>query len=123
MANRSYPPFGKVKTIVLPIPDSPMNVDEYKQKYGIDLKELFALTNDYNIKLKDNKNALFLLSDDVCLHPILGRDGEAYEEGSNDAKLELIAEIYSGGSYGLSLTIDKDDAFKWNNVIIQYFEL
>ena len=42
-----YPNFGKVKTVVLPIPNEELTLDEYKEKYGIDLRELVTVSDDY----------------------------------------------------------------------------
>ena len=71
----SYPAFGKVKTIVLPFSDydwllhqSELPIEKfiavYKEKYGIDLSEVFKITivnNGNNINFDLPHNTLILL--------------------------------------------------------------
>ena len=57
----SYPIFGKTKTIVIPCGDGEdLFYDSYKEKFGIDLKDIFQLNNaNKTIELKNN-NCLYL---------------------------------------------------------------
>ena len=125
MANVSYPQFGKVKTIVLPIPANSISLDEYKEKYGIDLREYIYL-DGHEIKLKNVENALILI-DDIdsnlvgsirTLRPIISLGIQQWTSGSLDGSTifgcvyNVADEVYEG----LELIIDKDDDFTLDNV-------
>ena len=55
----SYPPFGKVKTIVLPVPTEELTYSQYKEKYGIDLKDVLELSEGI-IFFKSSKSTMIL---------------------------------------------------------------
>ena len=60
-----YPNYGKVKTIVLPIPKSvltgtPISFEDYKKNYGIDLADIIG--HDVGFIEKIPQNANFYLS-------------------------------------------------------------
>ena len=56
-----YKKFSVAKTIVLPIPEEFISVQDYKDKYGIDLKELVEMVNGH-ICLNLTDNIVFLRS-------------------------------------------------------------
>ena len=59
-----YPTIGKVKTIVLTFDledDDGISLDEYKQKYGIDIKEVFGLNSNNYFDKKDFKDTSFYI--------------------------------------------------------------
>ena len=58
----AYPNFGKVKTIVLPFnlqDDNGISLDEYKEKYGIDIRDLFVLNSNGLFDKRDFKDTAF----------------------------------------------------------------
>ena len=134
----AYPNFGKVKTIVLPIPYSWIGIDEYKEKYGIDLKEFIKLNfTSKSIELEKSPNTLILidLSDSIDYAGFIGlpalvplgsfsvMDPEYYDSGVNDATLNYMLFKYStdDGLLGLAILrfrISKDDDFSYDNLKI-----
>lgn len=126
----SYENFGVVKTLVLPIPETEISVDEYKERFGIDLKE-YLILQDGLIGF-DFKNCIVYLSDyknyvggivsgytQNFVFPIACIKYQAWESGSNDGYLQL-------GSYdstqlvvdGLHLFIERDKDFEIDNIKI-----
>lgn len=60
-----YPQFGKVKDVVLPVPaNEPLSLDEYKERYGIDLRDFIEYYPDgVCIRLKNVGGCAFYCSD------------------------------------------------------------
>ena len=124
MSNVSYPKFGKVKTIVLPIPTDDVSVAEYKDQFGIDLSE-FMTTDGENIYI-DAKEALILISDpfghilDVGssdyywshngIFPISSVYAAGWAEGVSAAQLRVgFWSSVAGTPIGLYFYISKDN--------------
>lgn len=71
----AYPNFGKVKTIVVPLSENidGITYDEYKEKYGLDLRDIFDIkilegaVAQVSLKLK---NTLYLVSLDGVITPL-----------------------------------------------------
>lgn len=136
MANRSYPPFGKVKTIVLPVPTDELTYSQYKQKYGIDLKDVFEIDADYYINFKNyrNSNILFDFTEVKTitgtvtpnLIPVgcLPSASTVYDEGAEDGKLEFFQIAYSTAdeatfaNYVIKFVISKDMPWEIENMTI-----
>lgn len=110
MANRSYPQFGKVKTIVLPIPSSPLTYQQYKEAYGIDLKDFLIVNSNGNLLLEKLPNTLLMF--DVTSIRLLGYPGIPnlvsvgalpteriqYAEGQTDGELRYYFSTYDNDS-------------------------
>lgn len=114
MANISYPKFGKVKTIVLPINTSLMTFDEYKEAYGIDLDDLFILSDNQYILKNEYKNVQILLL-----------DSENYFSGNIGLKNILrYDEVESGSTkatiFTLNLGVDDGDIVPLGGLAIFY---
>ena len=124
MANISYPKFGKVKTIVLPIPTSSMSLEEYKDFCGIDLEEFLIIESDTPY-LKFPKNALVLIADTfdvsssfVKLNNVILTEEQAYDSGADDGYFGILG-LYNNDEQkyeGLELFIDKDEEFSIENI-------
>ena len=122
MPNQSYPAFGKVKTIVLPVGEAMdgMTFEDYKRLYGIDLVELFNPrfdTIDEFVKIDLPKNTLLLLQDESGHSTDLGHvQGALFPVTIIDKEID--APQYktwissaSGASYvGLIFEYDSDNA-------------
>ena len=128
----SYPNFGKVKTIVLPCPDEPMSIEEYKNAYGIDLRGMIVL-KDNNIEFKNDilESSLILLrqsravGDITPLVPVMGvYSAYTYESGVTPADTKLLTRYNNeeNGYYGIQLKINEDVEFKLDNLLIQTME-
>lgn len=136
-----YPYFGKVKTIVLPLPPEQIKFAEYKEKYGIDLKEFFEVKeNDINLKNVKNAVIYFDLSDVNGAAPVefigelLPLGGTIYESQSYESKVKTGAIYYRIPHYNskdniidfigyISIEISKDEELSIDNAIIGYFEI
>ena len=108
MANKSYPIFGKVKTIVLPYVEvgTQYSEEEYYEKYGIKLTDIFELKPNDDIDFKETyKNTLFYIFgyESNRLMPVLS---------STPSEHQLII--------GLSLTDDGDVIVEGDGVVITY---
>ena len=124
-----YPQFGKVKTIVLPLPVNLISYSDYKKLFGIDLKDVLKLENgiitlkrgDYLPLIKDFMGES--ISGILYIAPITNVTMQQYSEENTDAVLRL---YYNGvaGDDGLALqfSIYKDEEFTFENIKIGYFE-
>lgn len=97
MANVSYPQFGKVRDITLPVPAASMTFDEYKAAFGIDLLvvELYDL-----ILIKENDVAVPVLYVDKD-NDVLYTADKAYSYASGFAEISggsLIAKVIEDGT-------------------------
>lgn len=122
--------FGIVKTIVLPLTIDTLSIDEYKARFGIDLREFISLEGGNLIF--DFKNCAFYLSDcgnelksqeSGFLHhmvlPIARYDYGEWASGSTDGYITLgILDVVESGTYGIVFTISKDDDFVIDNLKI-----
>ena len=117
MANIIYPPFGKIKTIVLPIEYSFLSnhdgdsfsafVIAYKEKYGIDLSEIIRFTKrGSSISMDFGKTAFYLLQDIesggaiVPYIPQLNDTDQSYND--NDGEFNVIYKYF-----GFRVIVDK----------------
>lgn len=134
-----YPAFGKVKTIVLPVPGEQMKFTEYKEKYGIDLKEFFEVKeNDINLKNVKNAVIYFDLSDVSDNAPVefigklLPLGATIYASQSYESKVTSGAIYYKIPYYNsdniidfigyISIELSKDEELSIDNARIGYFE-
>lgn len=129
MANRSYPNFGKVKTIVLPYVQEfdgiPATLDEFKEKTGIDLKPFVYLGAGGIVSLRA-PNTMFLLNSDGAYgkaYSLISApnqiDSHTWEKDANDG--DFILHIFDSNSnfdFTFSLIVDKDSDFLIDNVKI-----
>ena len=134
MGNISYPSFGKVKTIVLPVPSDVLSVEQYKDRYGIDLKDILILDNDAK-KIYVKTNACLFIRDEggICENfSVYGLKNSIYhvscfsiqEYVSGSAVAQLVLGIYDfvGESVvGISFTIGESDDFIFDNIQINSF--
>ena len=128
-----YPAFGKVKTIVLPGPNGVLSLAQYKEIYGIDLREFLDLSNGEDIAIKKDilDNSLILIRQDRDLgdtHPLCPvcsvHFDSPYSAGSTDAKTTLCTSYNDSESdyYGIRLFLSKDVDFELDNVKIMVKE-
>ena len=125
----SYPVFGKVKTIVLPTDlDSAVTLDEYKNLFGIDLKELIYLDKLNHCILFKAPNTMFLLG----MHGLESYYGlygnylapansvyvSSWDEGVTPALTLLWTAHNDSEGAGLTLTIDSSAPFSIDSVRI-----
>ena len=131
-----YPNFGKVKTIVLPVPANQMTYAQYKEKYGIDLKDFIELGST-SIRLKSNRN-VFLIADfteikellesyfpNLCPIGSLPMYAQDYDDGVQDGCMriylcdfdESLNEVVA--HFMLQFLIPQDREFKFENMYIQ----
>lgn len=142
----SYPNFGKVKTIVLPIDyDFISNNDGenfsdvnilYKERYGIDLENLIELNDDSKvIRLKgdafylltrtklDTANSQKFFNKGILISYIPHINDEGYASGSNPATLNIILRDDNLGEYyGFVLTIPSNVDFLRENIVFNIVE-
>ena len=129
MANRSYPPFGKVKTIVFSAPSTTLTLKEYQDKFGIDLKSFLKLDEVFKGILFDCNNSQIFIkipeSTIKFLYPVTNYDTPSYwDEGNDDATLILGWYNASDSVYeGLQFDIDKDASFSLENVKVHFFSI
>lgn len=124
-----YPNFGKVKTIVLPTPDENLSYEQYKEKFGIDLKDIVKIASNGLIILKP-QNVFWLINDVDAhwetpsrLYTIISAYTSGYESGVSDGSLR----IYFGGvpeSSGIYLDIrcSKDKTLAIENFTVTTLE-
>lgn len=127
-----YPAFGKVKTIVLPIAKGDnLSISEYKEKYGIDLKEYLFVDASGNLYF-DTSKYLFLVrlidADRSTYHfnsfnVIISSLVTTYDAGSTDATLQLMTSPVDEADWSIKFEIDKDVDFLLDNVRISYYEI
>ena len=137
-----YPNFGKVKTITLPIPSTYMTYKQYKEKYGIDLKNILFIDEVSKlIKLKPSRTLLLadisevIKQEGIDYYPaIISLGGCAvgaqdYISGSQNALLIFTLDEYTISDssmtpkYELKFQIESSDSFEFDNIIIGYSEI
>lgn len=121
-----YPNFGKAKTITFPIDgkETGYSIEEYKEKYGIDLRDI--LTIDENlIVFKHDLNATILVLDtmaypakSVSFAPNISTT--AYLANTTPAELKL---GNAAGNLGISFYIAEDYELKLENLKIYQISL
>lgn len=128
-----YPVFGKVKTIVLPTNlTQPVTIEEYKDLFGIDLKDFIYLDADYHVIKIKAPNTMFLL-DMNGLDYVFGNYGDhlesahsimisSYTAGSDSATTFLWTANNSLEGEGIVLNIDKDSPFSIDNLMVSISE-
>lgn len=132
MANVSYPQY-KLTDIILPIEHGDyLSLEEYKQKYGIDIKKLLDIQID-----GDNIICLFQPFNRYYIVDVSARGSifpptamitlvgtQEYDEGSVDAYLMLAVEDINGDSgFGIFITCSKDSDLTLDNIKVKYFEI
>lgn len=130
-----YPNFGKVKTIVLPADHDEMTLEEYKQKYGIDIKSFLSISvsgggDKGRISLVIPSNIFILINgDDLAkaynapqyggCQAITSIDNTDWDSGVSNAILIL----KGGHGVGLYITCNKDNELNFDNIRIQGNEI
>lgn len=117
-----------VKKIYLPIEEGEeLTLDEYKEKYGIDLRKF--------IKLNDDKDILTLFGD-VELYLVCKGWEEVFGTSVRQVSTNIVKNAYSSGlqngvtilgvnpdnEYGIEFYISRDEEFSVDNVIIMEYE-
>ena len=126
-----YPNFGKVKTLVLPLPRNETSIDEYKNLYGIDLRDFVELSEEGIISLKNGLPNTSIFIDDITLlesgirlNATNGTMSQQYEEGVTDAIFGL---IFTGDGQNTGsiweIIIPKDADFNIDNIKVRNFEV
>lgn len=126
-----YPIFGKVKNIVLPVPPSEITLDEYKKKYGIEIRDIFECRqnsdNEHLIMVKSGNYVLFLNTQDspyfhqmgalIPIEPISTHNVtvNTWISGTNDG--EIILSTTTG--VGIFIKIPKNASFSLDNATIR----
>lgn len=131
----SYPNFGKVKTIVLPLVDTGANgitIDEYREKTGIDLRDIIAFDAP-NGRIVFKTPALYLFENTPEFSENLGYKhvpaiaapssfSSKAQGSSSPAELMFGIESFPtvGGSAGgwFSLTVPIGRPLAYENVIV-----
>ena len=113
-----------VKEIYLPINvGDDLSVEDYREKYGINLKDFIALEGGY-INIKFGISKVFLVDlyiKEVYPYIVLSQDG--YESGSAEGASLLYGNPEGQASFCIKFYIDKDDDFSIENVKIKYIEI
>lgn len=125
----AYPNFGKVKTIVLPFSsdDIGQNLERYKNKYGIDLKEFISLSDSGEIEIVMPQTAIYLYDLDnhnsTCLRPSHIQQTTVYDEGQYNAET-VIGWFNAEESVfeGINVVIDKDSEYSIDNIVLDWLE-
>lgn len=131
----TYPNFGKVRTIVLPIDynDPSMSLEEYKDKYGVDISNfIFLDEGNHQIILSFPDFAQILLCEinyglvaiNGCPHIAQPNNliVSQWDSGNSDGRTTIFyANDVTG--FGLSFAISQDDDFKIENIIIELYEI
>lgn len=118
--NMGYPNFGKVRTLTLPFTgaEEEMSIDEYKKLYGIDLRDILALTpTSFEVNAPDSLILLANLTDSYFVQPAViyrsanKREIDFVTMGLDDAKSLVIAN-------GLILKIPEGKELSLDNILI-----
>lgn len=131
--SRSYPAFGNVKTLTLPIPDSNgLTIAQYKEKYGIDLKDILFISEIdggmhllYNglILLSDIDNSLwngFNAYGEYSTFPVSAYSYSIYESENSNGLLSIGYLNSSDGMVtGINFLLPKDRPVSYDNIIVQ----
>lgn len=132
----AYPNFGKVRTLVLPtdfLVEKPagISLDQYKNHYGIDLKDFIYIDeNEKILRLKNLDKTLLLLSTNFynneatdvlnTILPISYFESSPFVEGSSNARLKISCFT---SEYAIQIYIDQDEAFTLDNAKIAIVEI
>ena len=123
-----YDIFGKSKTIVLPVPGvQGMSLEEYKNKYGIDLKDFIRLDGT---RITFNTNHSLILIDGSTYDGLLLVNGienaiipstdsslEDYVAGSSDARLTIgVYNVEEEIVCGISFYLSRNKEFSIDNI-------
>ena len=118
------------KEVILPLEKGDdLTIEQYKEKYGIDIREVMDITisgSQIVIYLKPFINVLFCSLESIGFAPsIVSRpiDGQVqeYDEGVNDGMYEFIFGLNYGWRY--QIVCPKDKEFTLENVKIKYQEI
>lgn len=121
-----YSNFGKVKTITLPFTgtEDGLTLDQYKERFGIDLLDIIELKDDF-IQFKESRysNNLILLNHEYHgIYPAITRI-KGYNSGTSSAYLNMVYLTFDDEDAvtienGFYLTISQDAEFKAENIRI-----
>ena len=126
-----YPNIGNVKTIVLPIPANEMSCEQYKETYGIDLKDLIFI-DDRFIRFKGGRNISILLDPSDFLgaidytenkwglSPVIKLSTTSYTAGESDAQITMEENQIL---VALQLRISRNTEFSFENLTISGAEI
>lgn len=130
---QGYPNFGKVKTIVLPCDfREELTIDEYREKFGIDLREFISLGSIVKDMKFNAPNSLVLISTRSgimegaynvnMLVPVTTSSFQVHNsEDQKDASLTLGGYNTEENSlYGITFKIKHTDEFKIENLKVSY---
>lgn len=130
---RSYPAFGNVKTITLPISTGDnLTLDEYKEKYGIDLRPYIKLnTEDKEIQLNFDGFVLVRLmkssGDAILVSSVFAPNKfniHYWSEGHDSAVLSLmLADADGNWADGIKFEIESTSPFELDSIRIAFQEL
>lgn len=133
MANISYPQFGNVKTITLPIATGDnLTLDEYKEKYGIDLRPYIKLnTEDKEIQLNFDGFVLVRLmkspGDAIFVSTVFAPNSfkvRLWNEGHNSASLSLTLKDADGNwDDGIKFEILSTSTFELDSIRVTFQEI
>lgn len=132
MANRSYPPFGKVKTIVIPWVNSGTTLKAFKERFGIDLMP-FIEYDDEEFKTKYDifSNTLLLVQTQesegltILIPPTIHTTefgGKKYIVFNTHSYFVLEDEEVQERLTGIALSYSKTDPFDEEHIMIDYYE-
>ena len=114
------------KELYIPVPTGEyLTLQQYKEKYGIDLKEYLSLDGNY-IKCDFGDAKVYLVSDAfksvAGSSVVMGRGyGQIeYESGDTDGKLSITVD--GAGELGLVFTIDNSEELSLDNVVVSLYE-
>lgn len=122
------------KKIVLPIElgDS-LSLEQYKEKYGIDLKNFIKLQSTGKIDLIAPDNTELILTDvgtdspnyfGLFTGPITGLSQSAYIAGEQTGNTTISRiDIDMNVGFGINIFVDQADDFILDNVFVDYYEI
>lgn len=113
-----------IKEIYLPINfGDNLTIEEYKAKYGIDLKKFIFLENNI-IYIKFGLFKVYLVDlYNKEVFPFIMMSTKEYVEGMDNAETNLYGNPTGYASFGLKLINDSDLPFSIENVKIVYVEI
>ena len=121
----AYENANVVKTLYLPVPYDQLTLDEYKSKYGIDLKSFLKIGED-TIDIDFGNNIVYLVNPEFKsigaseVEKPVAVELTTYEFETTDAT--CIVYVGIAKEMGLLLIIDKDKEFLPENIIVAFYE-
>ena len=119
------------KEIYLPILTNNTSLEEYKEMYGINLKEFIRIRNNEIQIVFPHFTKVFLVYNQEDTYPNISKVGMPnrvgvvqYSAGSSAAHTQIIYEDHEEGyGFGLIFEVDKDLDLTVDNIVINDYEI